>query len=89
MYRSIPHMQTTYMQSFIISHSACAEQYGDMSADTQAHTYTHSHTNKLPTAGVQLVCHTSIINMSTGKYQSYIQIICLTHDPQEDKLYHL
>ena len=46
----------TYMQSFIISHSSCAEQYGDMSADTQ----THSHTNKPPTAGAQLVGHTSI-----------------------------
>ena len=62
MYRSIPHMQTTYMQSFIISHSSCAEQYGDMSADTQSHTYihTHSHTNKPPTVGVRLVGHTSI-----------------------------
>ena len=29
MYRSIPHMQTTYMQGFIISHSSWAEQYGD------------------------------------------------------------
>ena len=27
----------TYMQIFIISHSSCAEQYGDMSADTQTH----------------------------------------------------
>ena len=28
----------TYMQSFIISHSSCAEQYGDMSPDTHTHT---------------------------------------------------
>ena len=62
MYRSILHMQTKYMQSFIISHSSCAEQYGDMSADTQTHTHTrtHTHTIKPPTAGVQLVGHTSI-----------------------------
>ena len=46
----------TYMQSFIISHSSCAEQYGDMSSDKQAHT----HTIKPPTAGVQLVGHASI-----------------------------
>ena len=60
MYRSIPHMQTIYMQSFIISHSSCADQYGDMSADTQthSHTHTHSHTNKPPKAGVQLVGYT-------------------------------
>ena len=59
----------TYMQSFIISHSTCAEQYGDMSADTHTHTYTHGHTDSLthahtvttPTAGVQLVGHTSNI----------------------------
>ena len=48
----------TYMQSFIISHSSCAEQYGDMSSDTQTHS--HTHTIKPPTAGVQLVGHTSI-----------------------------
>ena len=32
-----------------------------MSADTQTHTYTHtrSHPNKPPTAGVQLVGHTT------------------------------
>ena len=41
----------TYMQSFIISHSSCAEQYGDMSADRlthacmHAHTHTHTHTH--------------------------------------------
>ena len=29
----------TYMQSFIISHSSCAEQYGDMSSDRLAHTH--------------------------------------------------
>ena len=45
------------MQSFIVSHSSCAEQYGDMSSDTQ----THSHTIKPPTAGVRQVGHTSII----------------------------
>ena len=58
----------TYMQSFIISHSSCAEQYGDMSSDTQTHSRTHrlthghtdSHTIKQPTAVVQLVGHTSI-----------------------------
>ena len=44
------------MQSFINSNSSCAEQYGDMFADTQ----THSHTNKPPMAGVQLVGHNSI-----------------------------
>ena len=64
MYRSIPHMQTTYMQSFIISHSSCAKQYGDMFTDTQIHSLTHSHspthTIKPPWAGVQLVGHTSI-----------------------------
>ena len=27
----------TYMQSFIISHSSCAEQYGDMCPDTYTH----------------------------------------------------
>ena len=48
------------MQRFIITHSSCAEQYGDMSADTHTHTHTHSHTNKPPTAGIQLVGHTSI-----------------------------
>ena len=83
---------STCMQSFIISHSSCAEQYGDMSADTQTHTqththtrthththtphthartharararthtHTHTHTSKPPTAGVQLVGHTSVI----------------------------
>ena len=46
----------TYIQSFIISLSPCAEQYGDMSSDTQ----THSHTIKPPTAGVRQVGHTSI-----------------------------
>ena len=40
-----------YVQSFIISHPSCAEQYGDMSSDTQ----THSHRIKQPAAGVQLV----------------------------------
>ena len=49
------------MQIFIISHSPCAEQYCDMSADTHTHTYTHSHTHTPPTAGVQLVGNTSII----------------------------
>ena len=32
----------TYMQSFIISHSSCAEQYGDMSSDTQTHSHRHT-----------------------------------------------
>ena len=51
------------MQSFIISHSSSAEQYGDMSADTQTRTHrlTHSHTFEPPTAGVQLVGHSSKI----------------------------
>ena len=53
----------TYMQTFIISHSSCAEQYGDMSSDTQTHTHTHTHrlthTIKPPTAGVHLVGHTT------------------------------
>ena len=53
----------TYMQSFIISHSSCAEQYGDMSADTQM--WTHRHTIKPPTAGVELVGHTSIMTQYT------------------------
>ena len=35
----------TYMQSFIISHSSCADQYGDMSADTQTHSHTHLRTH--------------------------------------------
>ena len=43
------------MQSFIMSHSSCAEQYGAMSSDTQIHT----HTIKPPTDGFQLVVHTS------------------------------
>ena len=63
MYRSIPHMQIKPTLRFIISHSSCAEQYGDMYANTQihphTHTHTHSHTNKPLTAGVQLVGHTS------------------------------
>ena len=33
-----PSWYPTYMQSFIISHSSCAEQYGDMSSDKQTHT---------------------------------------------------
>ena len=48
-----------YMQSFVISHSSCAEQYSDMSSDTQTHSHTHAPTIKPPTAGVQLVSHTS------------------------------
>ena len=32
----------TYMQSFIISHSSCAEQYGDMSSDTRTHARAHT-----------------------------------------------
>ena len=48
----------TYMQSFIISHSSCAEQYGDMSSDTQ----NHLHTIKPPTAGVRQLGHTSKTN---------------------------
>ena len=49
---------------------SCAEQYGVMTADTRTHKHTHTHThththiNKPPTAGVQLVVHTSI-NFST------------------------
>ena len=35
----------TYMQSFIISHSSCAEQYGDMFSDTQTHSLTHTQLN--------------------------------------------
>ena len=31
----------TYMQSFIISHSSCAEQYSDMCTDTHTHSLTH------------------------------------------------
>ena len=39
-----------------------------MSADTQTHSLTHSHTNKPPTAGVQLVGHTSInVSLSPQK----------------------
>ena len=33
------------MQSFIISHSSCAEQYGDMSPDTHTHARTHARTH--------------------------------------------
>ena len=54
----VPDGYPTCMQSFIISHSSRAEQYGDMSADTRIHSRTH--TNKPPRAGVQLVGHTSI-----------------------------
>ena len=43
MYRSIPHMQIEPTLRFIISHSSCAEQYGDMSADAQTHRLT-THT---------------------------------------------
>ena len=32
------------MQSFIISHTSCAEQYDDMSSDTQTHSHTHNQT---------------------------------------------
>ena len=58
-------MQIKQALRFIISHSPCAEQYGDMSADTQTHslTPTHPHTIKPPTAGVQLVGHTSKTNL--------------------------
>ena len=69
------------MQSFIISHSTCAEQYGDMSADTQIHTHTDTHTDSLThtqlkhqRAGVQLVGHTSnimSINMGVTKSQAF------------------
>ena len=37
----------TYMQSFIISHSSCAEQYGDMSSDTRTHTHTQLNHQRL------------------------------------------
>ena len=47
----------TYMQSFIISHSSCAEQYGEW---LRTHRLTHSHTIKPPTVGVRQVGHTSI-----------------------------
>ena len=36
----------TYMQSFIISHSSYAEQYGDMSSNRLTHSLTESHTQK-------------------------------------------
>ena len=32
----------TYMHSFIISHSSCAEQYGDMSSEGLTHSDTHT-----------------------------------------------
>ena len=53
------HQHLTHMHSFIISHTSCAEQFGDMSSETQTHSHTHSHTNKPPPAGVQLVGYTS------------------------------
>ena len=34
-----------YIQSVIISHSACAEQYGDMSSQTQTHALTQTQLN--------------------------------------------
>ena len=36
------------MQNLIISHSSCAEQYGDVSSDTHAHehAYAHAHARK-------------------------------------------
>ena len=37
----------TYMQSFIISHSSCAAQYGDTPADTQTRSLTNSHIHTL------------------------------------------
>ena len=57
------------MQSFIISHSPCAEQYGDMSSDTQTHSLTH--TIKPPTAGVRQVGHTSINSCYTTQLYAY------------------
>ena len=48
----------TYMHSFIISHSSCAEQY--MATCLRTNRLTHSHTIKPPTAGVRHVGHTSI-----------------------------
>ena len=71
------------MQSFIISHSSCAEQYGDMSADTQTHSHTHSHTIKPPTARVKLVGHTSInYDYRTYRYNSdsFLQNRFITSD---------
>ena len=59
--------KTGVVPSFIISHSSCAEQYGDMSSDTQ----THTHTIKPPTAGVQLVGHISV-NKSSIKCNSFL-----------------
>ena len=51
----------TYMQSFIISHSTCAEQYGDMSADTQTHTHTDTQTHSLTHA---LLKHQRLVSNS-------------------------
>ena len=62
----------TYKQSFIISHSSCAEQYGDMSLERLTHTHT--------TAGVQLhvVGHTSIIFLSDIRIHNIIvSILCI------------
>ena len=54
------------MQSFIISHSSCAEQYGDMSPDThthaqahaRTHTRTHAHTHTRTHAHTHTGAHT-------------------------------
>ena len=61
MYRSIPHIcklnQTAFHnQPFIMRRTIWGHDLGH----TDSLTHTHSHTNKPPTAGVQLVGHTSI-----------------------------
>ena len=52
--------------SFIISKSSFAEQYGDMSSDTQTHTRTDAHAH---TAGVQLVGHIPVIYVVYVEYK--------------------
>ena len=64
------------MHSFILSHSSCAEQYGDMSSDT----HTHSYTIKPPTAGVRQVGHTSIHFVIKSVLLQLVLLLCALCD---------
>ena len=78
----------TYIQSFIISHSSCAEQYVNMSSDTQTQSHTHTHTIKPPTAGVQLDIRPYQNKFCKAKEQAYLTYVrpileysCTVWDP--------
>ena len=66
----------TFMQSFILSHSSCDEQYGDMSSDT----HTHLYTIKPPTAGVRQVGHTSIHFVIKSVLLQLVLLLCALCD---------